>query len=123
VQLTACKGTTTHSSQPRISDRKGIKFKLNQKNLPLAWIQFLILSKLLKIYAAGGHPRRAHSVRTCELYILCLFGFGEDVKLCTAYFNPKSQAFTLAHVTDSFSSLFVKMLATESLLVATPMPK
>ena len=32
-----------------------------------------------------------------------LIGFGDLV--CTAYINPQSQAFTLAHVTDSFSSL------------------
>ena len=35
-----------------------------------------------------------------------LFGFGEDVMLCAVYINPQSQAFTLAHVTDSVSSLF-----------------
>ena len=35
-----------------------------------------------------------------------LFGFREDFKLCAAYINPQSQAFTLAHITDSFSSLF-----------------
>ena len=35
-----------------------------------------------------------------------LFGFGEDVMLCAVYTDPQSQAFTLAHVTNSFSFLF-----------------
>jgi len=35
-------------------------FKLNQMNLPLVYIHFLVLSKLLKIYVAGGYSRRTY---------------------------------------------------------------
>jgi hypothetical protein len=37
------------------------KFELNQVNLPLVWIQFLVFSKLLKFWVAGCYARGAHS--------------------------------------------------------------
>ena len=38
------------------------EFKLNQVNLPLVWILFLVF-KLLKFLVAGGYVRGAHSSR------------------------------------------------------------
>ena len=39
------------------------EFKLNQVNLPLVWIQFLVFSELLKVWVAGCYARGAHSAR------------------------------------------------------------
>jgi len=41
-------------------------FKLNQVNLPLVWIQFLVFSKPLKVWVAGGYARGTHRARLKE---------------------------------------------------------
>ena len=45
------------------------KFELNQVNLPLVWIQFLVFSKLLKFWVAGCYARGAHSTASWSSHL------------------------------------------------------